>query len=318
MQLRNEYDQEVAARREGRATNFVFRAELQTLMLPKMPTELLERYVFEKVSIRGRALATAVQLASSIEGLAKAIENRNGLIDEFRGLPLNQRLNYYLGLRSAEGIIDERYGATVAGIFDQTNDCIFFSRVLAEDLLKYGNRLRGRHLRRLIFGLPKLEGADWTKAATSGLMPSDELYKDWLDGFKHDSSRWRRLIAWPSWPFRNRCARPGSTLSDANVSAAKVRFRPLRDRVIIQRTDAERKTAFGIIVPDIAQDKSQQGQILAIGPGARDKRGRLIPVDLKIGDKVFFGRDAGIEIKIGGVILLVMNEFDVMGIISTH
>ncbi len=138
VQLRNGYDQEVIARKEGRTTNFVASVELQTLMLPKMPTELLERHVFEKISIRGRALAAAVQLASSIEGLAKAIENRNGLIDEFRELPQDRRLSFYLGLRSAEGIIDDRYGATIRGIFDQTNDCIFFSRILAEDLLKYG------------------------------------------------------------------------------------------------------------------------------------------------------------------------------------
>jgi hypothetical protein len=144
-------------------------------MLPKMPTEALERYVFEKISIRGRALAAAVQLVGSIDGLANAIGNRNELIAEFRETSPDQRLAKYLGLRSAEGVVDERYRASVAGIFDQTNDCIFFSRILAEDLLKYGNRLRGGHLRRFRVGLPKLDGGDWSKAETSGLMPSADL-----------------------------------------------------------------------------------------------------------------------------------------------
>ncbi len=171
-----------------------------------------------------------------------------------------------------------------------------------------------------MLGLPKLEGADWTKADTLGLMPSDELYKDWLDGFKHTLSRWQRLFLWFRWPFGKQRARSGSSNAPStktNLATGKARFRPLRDRVIIKRAAPEPKTALGIIVPDIAQSKSQHGQIVAAGPGGRDKRGRLVPNDLKAGDEVFFGEDAGLEVNLGGVTYLVMGESDVMGIVST-
>jgi chaperonin GroES len=314
--VRKEYDKTIAARREGLNAPFNPRAELQTLMLPKMPTEAFERYVFEKISIRGRALAAAVQLVGSIDGLANAIKTLNELIAEFRETPPDQRLAKYLSLRSAEGVVDDRYRAAVAGIFDQTNDCIFFSRILAEDLLKYGHRLRVRYHRRFRFGLPKLDQADWSKAETAGLMPSAELYKAWLDGFKPAPSSWRRLIAWLRRPFRKGRTRAGSTkpsLSDTNVTKAKAEFHPSRDRVLIRRIDADQKTAGGIIIPDFARD-TQQGHILAIGSGARDKRGRMIPIDLKIGDKVLFLKGAGVEINLERENLLIMNESDIMGV----
>jgi hypothetical protein len=96
--VRKEYDQTVAARREGQKARFALRADLQTLMLPKMPLEVLERYVFEKVSIRGRALAAAVQLVGSIDGLANTIANRNELIVEFREMLPDQNWQNTWGL----------------------------------------------------------------------------------------------------------------------------------------------------------------------------------------------------------------------------
>jgi hypothetical protein len=201
--VRMNYEKKLTVKGEGPNT-FALRADLQTLMLQKMPTEVLERYVFEKISVRGRALAAAVQLVGSIEGLANAIANRNEIIAEFRGTSPDQRLAKFLGLRSAEGVVDGRYRASVAGIFDQTNDCIFFSRILADDLLKYGNRLRRRHRRRFRLGLPKLDGADWSSVEAAGLMPSAELYKAWTDGFKLVPSIWQRLMIWPRKLFDKR------------------------------------------------------------------------------------------------------------------
>lgn len=318
--VRKEHDKTIAARREAQNAPFGARAELQTLMPLKLPTEALERYVFEKISIRSRALAAAVQLVGSIDGLANAIESRNELIAEFRETPVDQRLAKYLGLGSAEGVVDHRYRATVAGIFDQTNDCIFFSRTLAEDLLKYGRRLRRRHHRRFRFGLPKLDQLDWSRAEAGGLMPGAELYKPWLDGFKAAPSSWSRLIAWLRKPFRKGRTRAGSakpSLSDSNVIRPKAEFRPSRDRVLIRSIDASHKTAGGIIIPDFARD-TQQGHILAIGSGARDNRGRLIPIDLKIGDQVLFQKGAGVPINLEGENLLIMNETDIMGVTLTR
>ena len=97
---------------------------------------------------------------------------------------------------------------------------------------------------------------------------------------------------------------------------AKTKFRPLHDRVVVKRIEAEEKTAGGIIIPDTAREKPQQGQILAAGPGGRDEAGKLIPIDLKVGDKVLFGKWSGTEVKLDGDDLLIMKESDIMGVIA--
>ena len=97
---------------------------------------------------------------------------------------------------------------------------------------------------------------------------------------------------------------------------AKTKFRPLHDRVVVKRIEAEEKTAGGIIIPDTAREKPQQGQVLAAGPGGRDEAGKLIPIDLKIGDKVLFGKWSGTEVKLDGEELLIMKESDVMGVLT--
>jgi chaperonin GroES len=96
----------------------------------------------------------------------------------------------------------------------------------------------------------------------------------------------------------------------------KLKFRPLHDRVVVKRVTAEEKTAGGIIIPDTAQEKPQQGEVIAVGPGGRDESGKLIPIDLKVGDKVLFGKWSGTEVKIGGEELLIMKESDIMGVIA--
>ena len=97
---------------------------------------------------------------------------------------------------------------------------------------------------------------------------------------------------------------------------AKMKFRPLHDRVVVRRVDSEEKTAGGIIIPDTAQEKPSEGEIIAIGSGNRDESGKLVPLDVKAGDRILFGKWSGTEVKINGEDLLIMKESDVMGIIG--
>ncbi|MGI9403268.1 MAG: co-chaperone GroES [Hyphomicrobium sp.] len=96
-----------------------------------------------------------------------------------------------------------------------------------------------------------------------------------------------------------------------------MKFRPLHDRVVVRRVDSETKTTGGIIIPDTAAEKPQQGEVVAVGPGARDETGKLTPIELKKGDKVLFGKWSGTEVKIDGQELLIMKESDVMGVLET-
>ena len=95
-----------------------------------------------------------------------------------------------------------------------------------------------------------------------------------------------------------------------------MKFRPLHDRVVVKRIDAEDKTAGGIIIPDTAKEKPSEGEIIAVGPGARDEKGNLVPLDVKKGDRILFGKWSGTEIKLDGDDLLIMKESDIMGIIE--
>jgi len=95
-----------------------------------------------------------------------------------------------------------------------------------------------------------------------------------------------------------------------------MKFRPLHDRVVVRRLDAEEKTKGGIIIPDTAKEKPQEGEIVAVGPGARDDKGKLVPLDVKKGDRILFGKWSGTEVKIDGEELLIMKESDVMGVIE--
>jgi chaperonin GroES len=95
-----------------------------------------------------------------------------------------------------------------------------------------------------------------------------------------------------------------------------MKFRPLHDRVVLKRIEAEAKTSGGIIIPDTAREKPQQGEVVAVGPGGRDEAGKLIPIDLKAGDRVLFGKWSGTEVKIDGVEYLIMKESDVMGVLT--
>jgi chaperonin GroES len=95
-----------------------------------------------------------------------------------------------------------------------------------------------------------------------------------------------------------------------------MKFRPLHDRVVIRRIEGEEKTKGGIIIPDNAKEKPQEGEVIAVGPGARDESGKVVPLDLKASDRVLFGKWSGTEVKIDGEDLLIMKESDIMGVIE--
>ncbi|MBV9654096.1 MAG: co-chaperone GroES [Acetobacteraceae bacterium] len=93
-------------------------------------------------------------------------------------------------------------------------------------------------------------------------------------------------------------------------------FRPLHDRVVVRRLDAEEKTRGGIIIPDTAKEKPMEGEVVAVGPGARDERGQIVALDVRAGDRILFGKWSGTEVKIDGEELLIMKESDIMGIVE--
>ena len=95
-----------------------------------------------------------------------------------------------------------------------------------------------------------------------------------------------------------------------------MKFRPLHDRVVVRRIESEAKTAGGIIIPDTAKEKPQEGEVIAVGPGGRDEAGKLVPLDVKAGDRILFGKWSGTEVKIDGQEYLIMKESDVMGIVE--
>jgi chaperonin GroES len=101
----------------------------------------------------------------------------------------------------------------------------------------------------------------------------------------------------------------GNKMADSN-------FRPLHDRVVVKRVDSEEKSKGGIIIPDTAKEKPQEGEVIAVGSGARDESGKLVPLDVKVGDRVLFGKWSGTEVKLNGQDLLIMKEADIMGVIG--
>ena len=153
--------------------------------------------IFEKTSIRGRALVAVTDLVGVIEGLRVAIEARKELSEEIRTRKDKTSADivaFYLGTRTPNGHIDERHSTNLDAIFLQTDDCIFFSRILALDLVKYGNALRLRYLWRYWLWLPKMQDADWSTAEASGLLPPNSQYDSWLKGFR-TPTMWGRFKA---------------------------------------------------------------------------------------------------------------------------
>jgi chaperonin GroES len=103
--------------------------------------------------------------------------------------------------------------------------------------------------------------------------------------------------------------------TQTTLARTAMKFRPLHDRVVVKRIDAEEKTTGGIIIPDTAKEKPQQGEVVAVGPGGRDEAGKLVPIDVNVGDRILFGKWSGTEVKIDGVEYLIMKESDAMGVL---
>jgi len=116
--------------------------------------------------------------------------------------------------------------------------------------------------------------------------------------------------------FSKTSARLRHAARQMRVIMAKTKFRPLHDRVVVKRVEAEEKSKGGIIIPDTAKEKPQQGEVVAVGPGGRDENGKLVPMDLRAGDRVLFGKWSGTEVKLDGDELLIMKESDIMGVIA--
>ena len=114
---------------------------------------------------------------------------------------------------------------------------------------------------------------------------------------------------------RHSLPRSSTRLRGTEVIMAKTKFRPLHDRVVVKRIDAEAKSKGGIIIPDTVKEKPSEGEVVAVGPGGRDEAGKIIPIELKSGDHVLFGKWSGTEVKLDGEDLLIMKESDVMGVI---
>jgi hypothetical protein len=177
---------------------FQFTADLRSLTLPATPHAAVEKMIFEKTLARGRALAALVTLVGSIDGLTASLRTRNEMVEERRTAKWNdeERLQFFLGLRTANGIIDERYPSTLAGIKMQTDFCIFYAKTLAFDLAQYANDMRWKHSWFYRLRVPKIDDPNWSYPENLGLMPKEEEYKDWLRGFRPRPTRWQRFSAW--------------------------------------------------------------------------------------------------------------------------
>ena len=170
----------------------VLQADMRALTPVWLPTEALERQIFEKTSVRGRAVAAAVDLVGVIDGLNIAVRTRNELVSEIQRQspwPALQLAERYFGLRTADGVIDDRIQTNIAALFAQTDDCIFFSKILADDLFKYGTRLRRRNSWKFRLGVPKEVPEDWTFAQREKLLPDEAQYANWLRGFPKKPTR---------------------------------------------------------------------------------------------------------------------------------
>jgi hypothetical protein len=179
------------------AASFHFTADMQSLTLPATPQEALEKMIFEKTLVRGRALAALVTLVGAIDGLAIAIKARNEMVENRRTAQWNDqdRLEFFLGLRSAAGVIDQRFPTNLAAITAQTDFCIFYAKTLAADLAQYANNLRWKEKWFYRLRVPKIDETNWSNPEKMGLMPREDDYRNWLRGFQPKPSKWEKFRA---------------------------------------------------------------------------------------------------------------------------
>jgi hypothetical protein len=155
--------------------------------------------IFEKTLARGRALAALVSLVGAIDGLGLSIKARNEMVAERRSATAQwsdqEKLDFFLGLRTAAGIVDERFPTNIAAITAQTDDCIFFAKILASDLARYSNELKRREGWSYRLRVRKIAQTDWSYAEKIGLLPKDTDYEKWLRGFPPPPTIWQRFLA---------------------------------------------------------------------------------------------------------------------------
>jgi hypothetical protein len=176
---------------------FHFTADMQSLTFPATPQVALEKMIFEKTLVRGRALAALVTLVGAIDGLAISINARNEMVEERRTAQWDdrERTEFFLGLRSATGVIDQRFPTNLEAIVAQTDFCIFYAKTLATDLAQYANNLRWKELWFYRLRVPKIAETNWSYPEKMGLMPKEDDYRDWLRGFQPKPTRWQRFLA---------------------------------------------------------------------------------------------------------------------------
>lgn len=166
---------------------FVFTADLRTLQMPLLPVQLIERLVFDKLSVIGRPLALTTSLAGVAATLADLMQRRSALIEGFKQIPpANQGLvaALYFGRSFAEDRVSTEYADTLEGLFNQTDDGIFFSQLLCRDLMKSGENALKEYKRLSKKSVERISTIDFRKASQLGLMPDDSKYQDWLQGFQ--------------------------------------------------------------------------------------------------------------------------------------
>ena len=189
------------------AQPFHFVADFRSLAPLATPQVALEKMIFEKTLVRGRALAALVTLVGAIDGLGLSIKARNEMVESRRSGQWNdqERLEFFLGVRTAAGVIDERFSSNIAAITAQTDDCIFFAKTLAADLARYSNNLKWTEGWFYRLRAPRIDETDWSHPQKMGLMPKDADYENWLRGFRQRPMRWQRFLA--RLPFK-RGAKP--------------------------------------------------------------------------------------------------------------
>lgn len=185
------------------AQPFRFTADFRSLSVIAAPQAALEKMIFEKTFVRGRALAALVTLVGAIDGLGIAIKARNDMVEDGRKAKWTnqERLDFFLGLRTNTGVIDERFSTNIAGLATLTDDCIFYAKILAADLVRYSNKMRRAEGRFYRLRVPKLAETNWSLAESEGLLPKDVDYQNWMRGFPQKKSNWQRLRAWLALKF---------------------------------------------------------------------------------------------------------------------
>jgi hypothetical protein len=205
-QMRNRFSESRANLIDAIAQNkqgvFHFVADLETLTPISLPAKALEQLIFEKISVGGRPFALASMLASSEEDLKHVVAMRNAIVERLKANRQSMGFGFerqYFGLPGSDGHLDKTYPDLIESISMITDDCIFFSKTLGDDLTRYGQHVRKKFKSRFREEPPKLPEADFNKAEVLGLLPDENNYKDWVSNFlEHpsDPTRRRRMISW--------------------------------------------------------------------------------------------------------------------------